>query len=905
MTARLRLAALALAAAFAASSLHAEPIVALDAAGASAPSAPFTAEDLVLLEVRAGDYVLTDALDGYAARSGVFVPLGQLSRLLDLAIVVSPPDRRAEGWALSPDKRVQLDLAAETASAGGETFRVDAAQAVLLGDEIYVRTDLLERLLPLKAKADIPSLSLTLVPLTPLPFQERLARESKRKGLDGSRTIEAVLDVATPYELFTPPSADLNLNVEMAGNAPDPTTQYQLRLAGDLFYAGAQLYAGSDSRGELSDVRMVLERKDPEGGIGPLHLTRAGAGDVFTPALAIGARGAGGRGVYMTSEPLEQPSVLGRIDVRGELELGWDVELYLNELLQGSQATPVGGRYEFPEVPLSYGLNTLRLVFYGPRGERREEVRRLNFGGGLLPKGRAVFRFGAVEEGVNLIKVGDGAMLSGGGLAGQGQWRVLAGFDYGLATNLSLSTGYARYTPAPDDTRQLLTTGVRTSVAGVALIADGAVDGEGGAAVAITGLGRARGVSYSLRHAEYGGGFVDETQSRGSDVSRPLARSSELRLDGQARLPLLNRDAPASLSLRRDQLANGDTFLQAAARASTTVDGFVVATNLAYTRDDQAGRGASDRLTGGMDASGVVADVWRVRVGVDADLAPELQARTAVLTLDREFGQNRSLRLGLSHAFGDDPSTGFQAAATWRLSMADVTVGGGYDTGTDEWRIGFQLSTGLLFDPLQRRYRPARPGAAAGGNVALLAFVDENGDGVAQPGERRMPGLKVSGGYREEEADALGRLVIAALGDGAYVRLRVDPESVDDAFMSLPPTTIQFTPRPGRVAVVEYGMRTTSEVELRMLLRDAAGGSRGLSALGVQLVDAQGTVVAEGRTEYDGALILEGLPAGAYEVRLDPQQSARLRMSLEEPVTVQVGAGGGFLGTVRAYIKIN
>ncbi len=904
MTPRPRLAALALAAAFAATPLHAEPVVALDSGGASAPSAPFTAEDLVLLEVRAGDYILTDALDGYAARSGVFVPLGQLARLLDLAIVVSPPDRRAEGWALSPDKRVLLDLSAESATAGGETFRVDAAQAVLLGDEIYVRTDLLERLLPLKAKADIPSLSLSLAPMMPLPFQERLARESKRKGLGGFNTIEDVLDVETPYELFTPPSADLNLNVEMAGNAPDPTTQYQVRLAGDLLYAGAQLYAGSDSRGELSDVRVVLERKDPEGGIGPLNFTRAGVGDVFTPALAVGARGAGGRGVYMTSEPLEQPSVLGRIDVRGELELGWDVELYLNELLQGSQATAVGGRYEFPEVPLSYGLNTLRLVFYGPRGERREEVRRLNFGGGLLPKGRSVFRFGAVEEGVNLIEVGDGSDVAGGGLAGQGQWRVIAGFDYGLTTNLSLSTGYARYTPAPGDTRQLVNAGVRTSVAGVALIADGAVDGEGGSAVALTGLGRARGVSYSLRHAEYARGFVDETQSRGSDVTRPLARSSELRLDGQARLPLLNREAPASLSLRRDQLANGDAFLQAAARASTTVDGFVVATNFAYTREDQAA-GAVDRLSGGMDASGVISDVWRVRVGVDADLAPDFQARTAVLTLDRDFGANRSLRLGVSHAFGDDPSTAVQAAATWRLSMADVTVGGGYDTGTDEWRIGFQLSTGLLFDPLQRRYMPARPGAAAGGNVALLAYVDDNGDGVAQPNERRMPGLKVSGGYREEEADALGRLLIAALGDGAYVRLRVDPESVDDAFMSLPPTTIQFTPRPGRVAVVEYGMRTTSEVELRMLLRDAAGASRGLSALGVQLVDAKGKVAAEGRTEYDGALILEGLPVGVYAVRLDPQQSARLRMSLMEPVSVNVSPGGGFLGAIQAYIKIN
>ncbi|HEX5376975.1 MAG TPA: hypothetical protein VFW47_00275, partial [Phenylobacterium sp.] len=429
-------------------------------------------------------------------------------------------------------------------------------------------------------------------------------------------------------------------------------------------------------------------------------------------------------------------------------------------------------------------------------------------------------------------------------------------------------------------------------------------DSEGGSAVALAATGRLRATSVSVRHAEYRGGFLDELQAR-SASGDPLTRSSEGRFDGLFKLPGLARETPVSFELRRDELESGDTFLAATARTSTSLHGALVAASLAYARDDVAASGLTERLTGGLDASGMLGKDWRVRVGLDADLMPDLKARTAALTLDRDFGDSRALRIGVAHAFGDGASTSIQVGTTWKLDVADLTAAAGYNTGADEWRIGFQLSTGLLFDPLQRRYRSARPGAAAGGNMALLAFVDENGDGVAQPGEPRVAGLKVSGGYRDTEADGLGRLIISALGDGAYVRARVDPESVDNPYLSLPPREIQFTPRPGRVAVVNYAMKVTGEVELHMLQRDAQGGSRGLSALGVQVVDAAGKVVGEGRTEYDGTLVLEGLPAGTYTVRLEPEQAGRLHLSLESPVTVRIQPGGGFVGAKTGYVKIN
>ena len=115
----------------------------------AASAALFTDDDLLLFEVSSGGIELTDALSAYSSRAGLFLPLGELSRLLDLSIVVDPPQRRAEGWFLTPDRHFLLDLKSGRANVDGKSSDVGPTEAVLFDDEIYVRSDLLQRLLPL------------------------------------------------------------------------------------------------------------------------------------------------------------------------------------------------------------------------------------------------------------------------------------------------------------------------------------------------------------------------------------------------------------------------------------------------------------------------------------------------------------------------------------------------------------------------------------------------------------------------------------------------------------------------------------------------------------------------------------------------------------------------------------
>jgi hypothetical protein len=422
---------------------------------------------------------------------------------------------------------------------------------------------------------------------------------------------------------------------------------------------------------------------------------------------------------------------------------------------------------------------------------------------------------------------------------------------------------------------------------------DVARDDSDGAALGFGVAGRIHGVSVVARHAEYSGGFVDEARAASVDPTVDVVRSSEAFIDLVQRIGA--GSLPLSVRLARDELSTGERRLVASLRASTAVNRYLLSSSLDYQSVSGGGANATDRLDGAAEVSGLVSAEWQVRGGVTYPIYPKLKVSTAYLTADRQIQQRSALHLAVNHSFDGD-QTGFQVAQTWRLSAADISLNGSYTTGTNDVRVGIQFSFGLTPDPYSGRYRAIGPGATAGGAVAVQAFVDANADGVAQSSERGLPDVVLMGGRRGAATDARGVAIVAGLGDSASAQVIVDPNSIEDPYLLTPPRVITLTPRPGRVAKAPYPLTTQGEVELHVLFHRTGQARRGLSALQVQLLDAQDAVVADGRTEFDGTLVLERLRPGAYRLRLDPEQSARLGLRLAAPVEVAIPDGGGFVG---------
>lgn len=863
-------------------------------AEAAAPQ-PFSSDDLLFMEVAADGYQLAETMNVYGSRSGVFVPLGEFARVLGFAVGVFPSQGRAEGWVGSRDRVLRVDLRLGRAVVQGRTVPFDASQAAIYDDDLYVRLDLIEQLLPIRLRADISAQILAVMPTEPLPFQQRLARDRRAAGLQSVSGPEQVLTVATPYTAFTLPAIDVNLGGQVARDGSDQARSYDLRLAGDLFYTGFQGFIGSDEDGSIRDLRVLFERKDPGGrALGGLGATRAGAGDVFTPSMPLGAASAGGRGIYYTSAPLEAQDLSTPLDLRGELPLGEDVELYVNEVLRATQASAARGRYEFLDVPLTFGLNTIRLVFYGPQGQTREEVRRINFGTGQVAAGRFVFRLGAVQQDVPVFRVD--SRITG---RSTGEARLAAAFDYGLSPSLTLSGGLARYTPQDRGARSVGVIGLRAALGSLAAQLDVAADSEGGMGGTLGLAARPFGISLFGRHSEYASEFIDETRQLGMGGAA-LTRSTDLRVDAQ--LPLKRGlTLPLSIDLRRQQSDDDTDLFTAEMRASAPVNRYYLSGAFTY-EDEKAGARRLRRLVGALDVATLVAARAQIRGGVTYELRPDPQLGTAYANLDYQISERRALRLGVIRSLGDQGSTTFQASGHFRASRFDVAVTAAYGTDRNDWQVGLQFGFGLAFDPFERGYLMVRPGVASGGSVAINAFVDANGDGLRQSGEEPVADVVLETPAGAAVTGVDGQVLAAGLGDAGIARIGINLEGVNDPFL-VGDDMIEVVPRPGRIAVVSYPLQVTSEIELSARLR-RNGVDRPLAAVELRLIPLDGGEAVAARTDHAGVAFVEGVRPGRYRVTLEPEQAQDLGMSLEVAPELVVPPTGGFVRGGELFIRI-
>jgi hypothetical protein len=197
-------------------------------------------------------------------------------------------------------------------------------------------------------------------------------------------------------------------------------------------------------------------------------------------------------------------------------------------------------------------------------------------------------------------------------------------------------------------------------------------------------------------------------------------------------------------------------------------------------------------------------------------------------------------------------------------------------------------------------YVMRRTGAASGGNLALQAFVDRNGNNMFDKGETPVSGVSVDGGLTRAVTDDHGRALVTNLGYGTTAQVRTGTDDVDLDNITTPPSILEFTPRAGSTAVAMYPIQPKGEVMVHMMIH-RRGTLIGLSA--VQLVlSREGGDDVEALTEYDGSVVFDALKPGKYDLKLVPDQANRLKMRLEKPISFTVTNEGGTLPDIQGIV---
>ncbi|WP_423140760.1 hypothetical protein ACOYW6_07770 [Parablastomonas sp. CN1-191] len=843
--------------------------------------------DVLLFEVDFGQATLIDAIKAYGDPADPLLPIGELTRTLELDFAITGVGV-GSGRIGASRRPLTLDTNQHFAALAANRITLAEGDVYATPTEIYLRASTLQKLLPIRLTIDSDAMSIALSGTEPLPFELRSSRLAHR-ALVGEidSNLPDSLAIASPYAWLGAPAFDIGMALGSDNARGGFTRRFEGRVAADVLKTSFSGYVGTDDSGRPSSALVRLERRDAAGSLlGPLHATYVAAGDVYAPALAIGARSVGGTGVVISTARIAETSVFQRITLRGELPLGYDIELYVNEVLRGAQDKSVQGRYEFVDVPLVRGRNVIRVVTFGPHGERSEQTRVINAGGGQVAAGQLSLDAGFVLQDRPVFTLDRQAILPPSGR--KGNPRGVIQLAYGLTPTVTLIGGYVHYSDDFGQVRNTATTGLRTSLLGVAVQADYARDFGRGSSYALGLAGSVGPISYFARNNEYSGDFNDETNAL-VEITRPLRRSTEAQIDSVVHL--FSRNAiPVSLRGLRAEYLNGDATLYVQGRTTVSLFDTLFAVGSDY-RSDDAGSSTTRTWTGDLAATRRL-DNWQLRAAANLDLQRRFDLRSLAMTADRPLSERFGLRLGLGKSFGIVRDLTAQAGVSAQLPFADANFSGAYSTEQKRWQIGIQLNFGLAFDPFARRYRMTRPGPAGGASAALLAFVDADADGRAGADERRLEGIKITGIGSNVVTDAKGEAFVTGLGSNPTGAFRVDSSSLDDVFLTSPPQDVSFAPRPGQVLRVPYPFTPTSEVVIRLQIEQPDGTRVGLSSLRFVLVTPDGGLV-DGSTEFDGTAVLENVRPGRYELRLDPEQSRRLGMRLAKSVTVSVNSESG------------
>lgn len=844
--------------------------------------------EFALFVVELDHVTLSESMIAYGAAQDPLVPVGELARLLDLDIEVHASEHAINGRIGESLRALTVDLDHSVARIGAVEIRLDSDSAAASLTDIYIKASVLALLLPIKISVDADDYRLLLTATELLPVQARSNRLRQSYNLgDAPTPLEALMTVATPYRWLWHPAFDISTETGGDNARNGLISRFEGRMAADVLKTDFTAFLSTNDKGQPASARLKFERRAFDADLfGPLHATYAAAGDVNTPSLVLGPRSYGGAGAVLSTAHIDDASVFQHINLIGELPTGYDVQLYINDVLRSGQTSPIQGRYEFIDVPLVRGLNVIRLVTFGPRGDRSEQTRVINVGGGQLATGKTVIDAGFVAQDAPVIEFPSG-QLEGSGKA-KGKLRFAANIAHGLSPKLTVTGGVGLFTDQAGNSHDTLTAGARGSLLGTSLQLDVAKDLKGGSAILVGAAGDMAGVSFIARHTEYAGAFVDENNN-GFDLTHPIDRYSQLLINFS--LPLLSyQRLPISGTFERSQFADGGVSFGARGRTTLFFANTLVAMGVDYSRRSGPNFSA-DTLTGNFSLSRLIGYNWQLRSSADYEVLPEAKLRTLSLTLDRALSERAGFRVGIASSFDATRSLSGLAGFFANFPFGEASLNGDYSTSPNRWRLGLQLRFGLAYDPIGGSYRMSRPGPANGASAALLAFTDNNGDGLMGAGDAPIAGIEVSGGGRTVTTDARGRALVTGLGDGQRAMVRTDSSAVDTLFSASPPQNISFAARAGDVVKLLYPFVPTSEVMLRLNYRRPDGSLVGLSAVRVRLIPDSGTPIAA-TTEFDGAAMFESVRPGHYRLALDAEQVRRLGFALAAPIDVVVDSKG-------------
>lgn len=888
-------------------------------------------EELVLLSVRIGRRLVAESISAYADKTSLMLPLGQLSSVLQFPINVSSTEGQADGWFLDTENNFTLDVARRETIIAGSRGSFEPSQVEAHQDDIYVDSKLLAKWFPVEFDFSFSEQMLTVTAQkgTLLPVQEIEERKEAQTLLEGSQQEEDTTPlqrIYSPYQFATIPYTDITYSTGYDKQVRNGTyNELSLLATGDLFYMNSRVYASADQDEDLVDLRWTLSRRDPDGNIlqpdeklGNTYLGQAlrdlevrevAFGDINTPQLPLTAVSQQGRGALISNIPYDRATRYDRTTLQGDILPGWEVELYRNDELLFFQRASNNGRYEFQDVPLLSGLNIIRLVFYGPFGQKREEVQRFRVTPDLIRQGKSYFRLAASQQDTSIFDIQKRNRIGFSVVNAtpiqaelvRGRQRSMFEYEYGLLNNLSLFANASTFTTPDNEQRDFGSAGFATTLAGIYARADYARDfGHDGNAYSLLLQDTLGGVSLSAETQHYRNFISDYTEN----VNDPLEDSTLLRADTPVNL--FGWRLNAGVDGARKKYESGRLIHEIGSRLATSISTLALSHNLTYRRDTSPGatqfivspttglpvvtRFYDKQLRGQLITSLPFYRNALLRGNLSYNLQPQRELESAGLSAEYRFTNNTNATFQIDRVLLAPTLTTYTLGVNHRFEH--FLLGGRASHNDDgENALGAVISLSFGPDPRTGGIQSFPEYSATDGIISAKAYQDFNGNGRYDYSDEPLENTQflVNRGNGNERTNESGNVTIRNLQADVHNRVTLDESSLESPYLIAGTKGYDVVPRPGVPMVVNYPVTAAGDVEGTIYLHDQAGNRKEAANVAMQLVDERGIVIKEARTAYDGYYLMDLVPSGNYTLRIAPEQAERLGIATDETRQIAIG----------------
>lgn len=831
--------------------------------GVAAPAAaqPWQAneDDALLLELRAGNYRLGEALRGYQTPDGLCVDMADLIQTMDLPIRLDRKSRRATGWIFAEEQRFVLDRDSSTVQTMNNSRPLLAGDVHDTPEGWCVSLSALSGWFGVNFRPDLSNLAVVVESDRKLPFLEAMERRSRAAQLRPSTVsfdLTSVPQVVTPYKSWRVPAVDVMLRGGWRREDNGDTTrslQYDAYASGEVLGASFDARLTSDTGGVPDRLRLRAYRVDPTGNLlGPMRATEIVAGDVETFAGELTGQTAIGRGIFVTNRPVHRSSRFAATTLTGELPNGWDVELYRNGQLIGFQSDRSDGRFVFEDIELRFGQNDFEVVLYGPQGQVRRDRTSFPVGDHSIPAGKTWYWAGVVENGRDLVDLSQDYVDPRTG------WRWGVGIERGLDKRTTVGVG-AQSLMLDGIRRNYLEATFRRGFGPMLVELAGAQQLGRGSGRAWQGqaLGRIGRINFQAQALWVDGGYESEVVTRDEKNAFGLSVDTDLIL-GERRVPLQG-------SLRRTAKRDGSTVNEWLIRSSLMMRRLSLTADLADRKSHGPSATDSDDGLRARLLGNTTVGRFRLRGNAEYRLnGPKQGFDSFNVTTETDIDRRTDLRGSVAYQ-ADTPGVEFGLGVVRHFNRFDLRTDAMVST-SGRVDIGFSLAMSFGPNPVDGGWRVSGRKLAQYGSAAVTVYRDENGDGIRQPGEEPIEGAEIQTGYGLEQfkTNALGRTAIDGLRPFAPVLLNVDESSIEDPLLVPKGKGVVVVPRPGVAAEVLLPVAPTGEVEGVLL----GAGGEALAGVTLELADRAGDVAARAQSEYDGYFLFDRVPYGDYRLRL-------------------------------------